>query len=163
MQKHAHVIAARSGAGHHGIVTWRGLLDAGLTEDQILHLASTGAIEPHFLNTYWLAGVEHTWRGEVLAACLAGGTRALASHRSAAAVRDLPGGDRRIQELTCPRWRRARHAGLIVHESTVLDSCDVDVVDGIPVTSVDRTLFDLGAVAALPSWNEPSRPPCGAS
>ena len=150
MQKHAHVIAAHVGGPQHGIVTWSGLIAAGLTEDQVIHLASTGAIEPLWLNTYRLAGVPLTWRGALFAACFAGGARAVASHRSAAALRDLPGGDERVQELTCPRWRRARHSGLVVHESTMLDSCDLDVVDGIPTTTVERTLFDLGAVRRVP-------------
>jgi hypothetical protein len=146
MHKHPHVVAARVGLTRHGIVTWRQLLDAGLTEKQIRHLAVTGALDPLWSNVYRVAGVQVTWRGTLLAACFAGGVRAVASHRSAAAVRDLPGGDQRLQELTCPRWRRARHSGLFVHESTVLEPCDLDVVDGIPATSVERTLFDLGAV-----------------
>ena len=49
-------------------------------------------------------------------------------------------------ELTCPRWRRARHEGLTVHESLALETEDLDVVDGIPTTSAPRTLFDLSAV-----------------
>ena len=49
-------------------------------------------------------------------------------------------------EITCPRWRRARHDGVIVHESKALDSCDITTVDGIPVTTAARTILDLGAV-----------------
>jgi very-short-patch-repair endonuclease len=48
-----------------------------------------------------------------------------------------------LSEITCPRWRRARHEGLIVHESTRLDTIDVTVVDRIPCTSIERTIFDM--------------------
>jgi very-short-patch-repair endonuclease len=91
---------------------------------------------------YRIAGAPITWRGELLAACWAGGTRAVASHRSAAALWDLPGGQR-VLEITCPRWRRARHEGLIVHESTRLDSIDVTMVDRIPSTSIERMILDM--------------------
>ena len=49
-------------------------------------------------------------------------------------------------EITCPRWQRARHDGLITHErpADLLD--DVVLVQGIPCTSVERTLFDIAAL-----------------
>jgi hypothetical protein len=84
-----------------------------------------------------------------MAACLAGGACAAAARRSGAAVHDLPGARRDIVEIVCLRWRRAQRGGLIVHESKALDPIDVTVVDGIPVTTVARTLFDLGAVYPL--------------
>ncbi len=53
----------------------------------------------------------------------------------------------RCIEITCPRWRRAQHYGLIVHE--LKDLCferDVTIVDGIPTASVPLTLLGLSAV-----------------
>jgi hypothetical protein len=95
---------------------------------------------------YRMAGTPLTWRGRLLAACLAGGPTAAGSHRSAAAIWDTGGGDRSIQEILCRRWRRSKEPGLVIHETKVLDACDVTSVDGIPVTTVERTLLDLGAV-----------------
>ena len=85
-------------------------------------------------------------RATLLAACWAGGLRAVASHRSAAALWELPGQSQLVAEITCPRWRRAQHPGLTVHETTALSLRDVTEVDGIPVTTVERTIFDLAAV-----------------
>jgi hypothetical protein len=62
------------------------------------------------------------------------------------ALWNLAGGRRSIQEITCPRWRRARHDGLVVHESKAVDPVDAMEIDGIPVTTPERTLLDLGAV-----------------
>jgi hypothetical protein len=82
----------------------------------------------------------------VLAACWAGGTRAAASHRSAAELSALPGRNSVNIEITCPRWRRAQHTGLIVHESLEFEDIDVTTRDNIPVTKPARTLFDLAGV-----------------
>jgi len=53
-----------------------------------------------------------------------------------------------VAEITCPRWRRARHAGLEVHETNALGSSDIAVIESIPVTTPERTLLDLGAVCS---------------
>jgi hypothetical protein len=99
-------------------------------------------------DVYIVAGAPLTWKSALLAACWAGGFRAVASHRSAAALYELAGGRRSIVEVTCPRWRRAQHDGLVVHETKSLTGVDITVLDGIPVTTPERTLFDLGAVCA---------------
>jgi hypothetical protein len=49
-------------------------------------------------------------------------------------------------EITCPRWRRARHDSLVVHETKAFHHLDIVQLDRIPVTSPARTLVDLGAV-----------------
>ena len=53
-----------------------------------------------------------------------------------------------LAEVTCPRWRRARHDGLLVHETTALSDRDMTAVDGIPVTTIERTILDLAAVCS---------------
>ena len=59
---------------------------------------------------------------------------------------NFPGETIKFTEITCPRWRRARHDGLLVHESLVLDDIDTTVRERIPVTTAPRTLFDLAGV-----------------
>ena len=98
-------------------------------------------------DVYLVAGATRSWKGDLLAACWAGGFRAVASHRSAAALWNLAGGRRSIQGITSPRWRRARHDGLVVHESKAFDPIDAIAIEGIPVTTPERTLLDLGAVS----------------
>jgi hypothetical protein len=137
---------ARFSEEHHGIFATAHARLLGFTDDQIENRIESGRWQIRLLNAYRLAGVPLSWKGELLAACWAGGFRAVASHRSAAALWDLAGGRRSIQEITCPRWRRARHDGLVVHESTAFDPVDATVIEGIPVTTPERTLLDLGAV-----------------
>lgn len=81
-----------------------------------------------------------------MAACLTGGHRTVASHRSASALHGLTGGSTALIEITSHRWRRSQHPGLIVHESGALARVDLTEVAGIPTTTVERTLLDLGAV-----------------
>jgi very-short-patch-repair endonuclease len=128
----------------HGVFRVEHASVVGLSRNQIeWRIASGRWIEARY-GVYRIAGVPRSWHGDLIAATWAGGVRAVASHRSAAALHGLPGGRRSLIEITCPRWRRARHAGLVVHETKVLSADDTTVVAGIPVTTPARTLFDLG-------------------
>ncbi|MGH9051266.1 MAG: hypothetical protein ACRDY4_16165 [Acidimicrobiia bacterium] len=139
---------AEIAAGYHGIFARVHAREAGFTPDQIRRRLERGEWERLYDLAYKIAGAPPTWRGRLLAACWAGGFRAAASHRSAAALWDLAGRRRGVAEIICPRWRRAQHEGLVVHESKGLEPIDLAEVDGIPVTSPERTLLDLGAVCS---------------
>ncbi|MET0420791.1 MAG: hypothetical protein ABW073_03725 [Acidimicrobiia bacterium] len=62
----------------------------------------------------------------------------------------LPGGTRDLVEVACRRWKRNQCADaslpLVVHESLGFDDDDTTTISGIPVTTVEVTLLDLGAV-----------------
>ena len=146
MTREADQQLARVAAGQHSIFTFAHARLAGLTADQVHNRIATKQWIPLYEQSYAVAGVSISWKGHLLAACWAGGFRAAVSHRSAAALHGLPGGRRNIVELTCPRWRRARHDGLHVHETNVVEAVDLIYVDSIPVSTPERTLLDLGAV-----------------
>ena len=80
-------------------------------------------------------------RGRWMAAVLAGGGGAVLSHRSAAALWRLRPSARKQAELTVPR-RRGRRPAIQFHQAP-LPADEVTVHDGIPVTTVARTLLDL--------------------
>jgi predicted transcriptional regulator of viral defense system len=81
-----------------------------------------------------------------MAAVLACGRGAVLSHRSAAALLGLRDWGHTKIEVTVPRRSARRHDGVKVHRSRTLTDRDVTVVNGIPCTSVARTLFDLAEV-----------------
>jgi predicted transcriptional regulator of viral defense system len=141
-------LAAELAETQHGILALHHFDLLGIDEDARKRLLAAGLLAHARYGVYRVTGAPPSWKGDVLAACWAGGTRAAASHLSAAALWPLPGGDESIQEITCPRWRRAHCDGLVVHESLALPDDDITIVDGIPVTTVERTLFDLGAVCS---------------
>lgn len=93
-----------------------------------------------------MPGHERTWRQSLIAAVLAAGPGAVASHRSAAALWKLPGFDGGVPEVLRPRHTDHRCALGRVHESAVIRPAHVTVVDAIPVTGPARTVFDLAGV-----------------
>src|SRR5262249_26529444 len=111
-------------------------VEAGLTKQQIRYRA-THLWERVHDGVFRAPGVAPTWRGDVRAAVLAGGPGAAASHRSAAAFDDLPGGRLDLVEVSCLRWDRARRAAVIVHESRRLNPDDIRFVDRIAVTTTE--------------------------
>jgi hypothetical protein len=140
-------LVSRIAEGHHGVFGAHDLAELKVPDHVRDRRLSSGRWELVYDGVYRIVGTPLEWRGHVLAACWAGGTRALASFRTAAELWELPGRSDKLVEITCPRWRRARHDGLLVHESLALDEEDHDLVDGIPTTTVTRTLFDLASMA----------------
>ncbi|MCJ7672410.1 MAG: endonuclease domain-containing protein [Acidimicrobiia bacterium] len=92
---------------------------------------------------FLVAGAPWTWHAAILAATLAAGPDACASHRAAAAVFGFPGFARRELEIVVPRGQRPRVPGVTVHHVGELPDHHQRVVEEIPTTSVARTIFDL--------------------
>jgi hypothetical protein len=82
--------------------------------------------------------------GRCLAAVLGGGTGALLSHWSAAWLWGVLSTQPVPVHVTTPIPRR-RRAGLQIHRSRTLTEEDHALRDGIPTTSVSRTVLDLAA------------------
>jgi hypothetical protein len=78
------------------------------------------------------------------------GDGAVVSHRTAAMLHGLEGLSARRRdepiELTVPLTTQARTSGVLVHRSRKLDRVDRSKIDGVPVTSLPRTLIDLSAM-----------------
>jgi hypothetical protein len=81
--------------------------------------------------------------GVRLAAVLALGKGAVLSHRSAAAHLQLLPDARRVEDVTVARKVSSR-GGIVVHHAH-LPPDERTIIDGIPVTTVARTLLDLAA------------------
>lgn len=141
----ADVVLAEHAEGHYGVFRGEHARMAGMSERQIDRRISTRRWVQVIGDVYRLNGAPASWKGDLLAACWAGGFRAVASHRAAAQIHLLPG-RRELVEITCPRWRRAHQDLVVVHETKALDPIDVTIVDGIPVTTPARTLFDLCSI-----------------
>lgn len=137
---------ARLAAARHGVFSRTEALRAGATDRMIRQRLATGRWDRLHPAVYRLAGAPPSWRQALLAACLGGGEGAVASHRAAAGLFGLSGIDPGAVEITVPRGRRYRRAGVVAHETRRLPRVDVTVADRIPATSPARTLIDLSAV-----------------
>ena len=93
-----------------------------------------------FPGVYRLTSVEPTPRQTALAATLWAGPDSVVSHESAAMLWAMAGVRATRVELWTPRRLRAQ--SVVVHRGD-LENRDRRRVDGIPVTSVARTLIDL--------------------
>jgi very-short-patch-repair endonuclease len=132
-------------ATQHGVFTNEDAQRAGLSKRQVdRRVGHSWSLV--YDGVYRVSGAPLTWRSDLCAAVVAAGEGAAISHRSAAAMYGLPGGRDDVLELTCIRWKRTVQPGLVVHESRRLASRDIHVVDGIPLTTPERTLLDLASV-----------------
>jgi predicted transcriptional regulator of viral defense system len=86
-----------------------------------------------------------TRHGHWTAAVLACGPGAALSHCCAAALLGLRGCSRTTIDVTAPGSAGRRRAGIRVHSAASVAAAEVTRVDGIPCTTVARTILDLGA------------------
>ena len=128
----------------HGTVARSQLLKLGMGRGAIARRLENGRLHVIHRGVYAVGHRSFTKRGRFMAAVLAGGPGAVLSHRSAAELWGLRQSSRGRIEITVATSLRVR-PGIDAHRATLaLD--EVTVHDGIPVTTVPRTLLDLAAV-----------------
>ncbi|HEU5252499.1 MAG TPA: type IV toxin-antitoxin system AbiEi family antitoxin domain-containing protein [Solirubrobacterales bacterium] len=131
----------------HGVVGRSQLLEAGWSEGAIKKRLASGRL--HRLHTgVYLVGHRLVQReGRWMAAVLSSGSEAVLSHWSAAALWRLRPTSRSRIDVTAPhRSRSWRH---IRRHVSALPSDERTVENGIPVTTVPRTILDLAATEPL--------------
>lgn len=134
-------------ASQHGVVANRQLLAAGLGVDTIRRRIRDNRLHRLHAGVYSCGPPPLTARGRWMAAVLAGGDDAVLSHRSGAALLDIRTTSSVLTDVTVPGGsRRRRRDHLRLHTTVRLHPDDVTVRDGIPVTTVERTLLDLAEV-----------------
>jgi predicted transcriptional regulator of viral defense system/very-short-patch-repair endonuclease len=136
-------LIARTAREQLGLFTKEQALHAGVTDLTITQRCARGRWERVRPGVYRVAGTPSSWEHELLAACLATSSTAVASHRAAAALWELPGVERGRLEVMVDRERWHRLAGVTCHQSIDLSSEDRALRGGIPVTRIERTLFDM--------------------
>jgi predicted transcriptional regulator of viral defense system len=135
---------ARLARRQHGRVARRQLLALGLGADAIKYRLTRSRLHVVYPGVYAVGHDAPTREGHWMAAVLAGGDGAVLSHRDAAALWGIRPSSRPRIDVTTPRSRRPR-PGIQLHRSS-LPPDEVTTKDGIPVTTVPRTLFDLATV-----------------
>jgi hypothetical protein len=108
----------------------------------VAYRVQTGRLHPHYRGVYGLGHATLSREGRWMAAVLACGEGAVLSHLSAATLWEIWRRRANGSDVTVPRQRRAR-PGIRLRCTRNLDPRDVTVHNGIPVTTVARTLVDL--------------------
>jgi predicted transcriptional regulator of viral defense system len=134
-------------ARQHGVVTLRQLEACGLGPGAIKHRVGAGRLQRLWRGVYAFGHSELRLEGRLLGAVLACGPRAVLSHRSAADRWGILASARWSIDVTVgTRSGRRRQCGIDLHCVRRLDQSDVTTLDGIPITTVARTLVDLCAI-----------------
>jgi very-short-patch-repair endonuclease len=131
----------------HGVCTRWEAFECGLTRSSLRTALASGVLRAPVPGVLVVAGAPDTWHQRLSIATLAGRGTAVVSHRAAATLHRFDGASFGGVEVTVPRGHRLPWlVDATVHQTTRFDAADVTVVDGVRVTTVARTLADLGAV-----------------
>jgi predicted transcriptional regulator of viral defense system len=142
-------LAALAGE-HDGLFTSEQARDAGFSDSVLSRLAQRGRIERTGRGVYRIPYVPinrfSQYREAVLWVKAHGGPHTVAlSHETALAVYGISDANPAAIHLTVPRSARLRREtpkSVVVHR-TELQASDVNVVEGLPLTSIARTIGDL--------------------
>lgn len=137
------LIARLAGRQHGAVARWQ-LVALGVDPTAIQRRLADGRLRRIHRGVYAVGPLDR--KGYWMAAVLACGEGALLSHRDAAMLWDLRATDRAAIDVTAPGARRRRRLRITVHGTGEIHPDGRAEVDGIPVTSVARTLLDLAEV-----------------
>lgn len=130
-------------ARQRGVIRHDQARDCGLSRDQLQWRARSGRLCRVYPGVYRVAGApeDASQRLKALALWLAGG---VLSHQTAAALHGFSQFAPGPLEATVTHGARAP-SGVVVHRVGAIAPRDVTSLDGLPVTSISRTLIDLSA------------------
>jgi very-short-patch-repair endonuclease len=134
---------------HHSLVTRRAFMKSGFSERSWYRANEEGLLAPIHPGVSRLFGAPSTPEQMILAAVLAAGRHAMASHRSAARLWGIPRpASDPIDVILSRRSREAKVTGAVVHRPRDLLDLKPSRRQHVPVTNILRTLCDLGALDA---------------
>jgi hypothetical protein len=130
----------------HGVVALRQLQLLGLSKSAVSRRARGGRFHRIHRGVYAVGYPKLTGYGHWMAAVLACGPRAVLSHRSTAGLWGVRPDNRRKSDVSVPSPSARTRQAIEIHRSVTLTADDVTTVEGIPCTTLARTLVDLGDV-----------------
>jgi very-short-patch-repair endonuclease len=139
-------LIARLAVVQHGVVARGQLLALGLSDDAIRHRLARGRLRRLYPGVYAVGHEALGFLGHVMAAVLCMGNGAVASHDTGTGLWELETPRTDLIHVTVPQARRPQQ-GIEIHRGTPPRD-EVEIVAGIPVTSVARTLLDISRTHA---------------
>lgn len=137
--------AWRLATAQHGVVARRQLLELGLSAQAVQHRIDRGRLYRVERGVYAVGRPQLGRRGRWMAAVLSCGPRAALSYGSAAALWGIERERRNRIEISTSSQSVRPRSRLLVYRRPNLRASDVEVKDGIPVTSIVRTLIDIAS------------------
>ena len=128
------------------VISRRQVLDVGGSDKLIAIRLARGLWQPLQAGVYLLGSAPPTWPQLLRAAVFAGGPGTEATHRAAILRWGLDGLASAPVEITMPFGRLAVPELVIVHRSRRIE--EPSYVGGIPTSSVERSLLEVGSVCS---------------
>jgi very-short-patch-repair endonuclease len=141
-----HEAVAALAFAQHGVVGWRQLRQLGYSEAKICGLAAGGRLLRVHRGVYAVGHARLSARGRWAAAVLACGDEAYLSHRDAAALHDLQQIGSGAVHVTAAKAHSL--PGVTCHTTRDPARLGGTTIDGIPVTSLERTILDLSTMVS---------------
>jgi very-short-patch-repair endonuclease len=129
-----------------GVFSRRQALDRGASRSLVRRRVAAGRWVPVAHGVYRLRDFPESWHASLWTAVLATTGWAVVSHEAAAAVHTFPTFRPGRVVVTIRHGAGRQRAGVTVHQLDDLTPGQVTMVDGIPVTTIARTVIDLAAV-----------------
>jgi len=145
-EERTHRPLAELAARQHGVVSSRQLEALGYSRPAVTRATQSGRLHRIHRGVYAVGHRSMTWEGRCLAAVLACAPRAAASHLSAAWLWGLLASRPGTFHVTASTRRHAKRR-IEVHYAP-LAAEDLAACEGIPVTSVARTLLDYAGMSS---------------
>ena len=130
----------------HNVVRRDDLLRLGLAPTTIRSRVAAGRLHTLYRSVYAVGSRNLTREGRWLAAVYACGEGSALSYRSVGAHWGMRPSSQTKIDVTSPSRSGRAHPGIRVHSGATLAPADLTVHEGIPCTTVARTLLDLADV-----------------
>jgi very-short-patch-repair endonuclease len=127
----------------YGVVGREQLLAMGLGKDAIQHRIASGRLHRQYAGAYAVGHEVIPREGRWMAAVLASGSEAVLSHWSAAGLWMIRPNSRTRIDVTVPH--RSRSSALVCRHISQVPADERTIEEGIPVTTVPRTILELAA------------------
>jgi hypothetical protein len=139
---------AEFAASRHGLIARSQAAAFGLTPRDIRLAKERGWLTEPARGLLVLSGYPPTWEQRLAIVTATSASRPLVSDGAASRLFALDGFASAGPELTVLRPGRVAQdaaGGIVVHQTSILDPCDRYMRNGLPCTSLARTLADLGS------------------
>ena len=137
---------AELAASQHGIASRDQLRRLGLSDRQIAHRIASGYLHVVLPRVYAVGHGSIGRRGSILAAVLACGIGTVVSHRAAAELLGIWDKRAVLVDVISGNQSGRRIQGICWHRAPYPLPDEIGIVDGIPCTSVARTIVDLAGM-----------------
>ncbi len=141
-----YLAAADLASSQHEVLKLEHLCGLGLSASGVRHWVAAGHLYRKYQGVFAFGRPDLSAQGHRLAAIFACGQGARGSFVTAGATHEIRATASSYVDVTIPAGTPLRkRAGIRCHRADLLPQ-DMTIVDGIPVTSVSRTLLDLATV-----------------